>query len=248
MPEFLAPLTTLLGSVLATTHAAATTAGLDGALGWVIAIALLTCAVRVVLLPFAITGARNARRAAAAAPALRALQQKYVDRRDPDSLQDLMRERRAVQREHGLSSLGWVPLLIQMPLLISLYHLIMKVSGGSSVGALTAVTVASASAASVGGVHLGSRLLSGSMAEGALVLGLALCAGLATWATQRWFAMTPAPAAGDPMSVVQSVMPWLSLIGVVAGAFFVPAGLVLYWTFSNAWTLGQQAWLRQRFA
>lgn len=248
MPDFFAPLTTLLGSVLALTHALASTLGLDGAAGWVAAIALLTCVVRLVLLPFAIAGARTARASASAAPAMRELQRRYAGRRDADSRRQMITERRQIQRDHGISSIGCLPMLLQMPVLFSLYHLIMKLSGGGSVGALTAVTVASATAASIGGVHLGTRLLSGSALATGIVLGLALVAGASTWATQRWFAVTTTDEAVAGMHTLQSVMPWLSLVGVVIGAFFVPAGLVLYWAFSNLWTLGQQAWLRQRFA
>lgn len=246
MPDLFAPLTTLLGSVLALTHTATTAVLPDGAIAWILAIALLTVTVRLALLPFAVRGARNAHRSAAAAPAMRELQRKYADRRDPDSLQQMMAERRELQRKHGLSALGCLPLLLQMPVLFSLYHLMMKVSGGASVGALTTFTLASATAASIGGVHLGSRLLAGSLPQTMIVLGLAAIAGFATFATQRWFGSQPVD--DGSMAAMQHVMPWLSLGGVVVGAFFVPAGLVLYWAFSNLWTLGQQSVLRRMTA
>ena len=249
MQDLFAPLTTLLGTVLALTHTAASALGPDGAVAWIIAIGLLTVTVRMALLPFAVAGARNARRSAAAAPAMRELTAKYAGKRDSENLQRMMTERREIQREHGLSTLGCLPLLLQMPVLFSLYHLMMKVSGGTGVGALTALTLASATAASVGGVHLGSRLLAGSTGQAAIVLGVALLAGFATFAAQRWFATTPTGAGTpDAMTNVQAVMPWLSLGGVVVGAFFVPAGLVLYWAFSNVWTLAQQALLRRVLA
>lgn len=243
MPDFFAPLTALLGTLLALTHTAATTVVADGAIAWIIAIGLLTVAVRLALLPVAVRGARNARRSAAAAPAMRELQRKYADKHDPDSLQQMLTQRREIQREHGLSALGCLPMVLQMPVFFSLYHLMLKVSGGASVGALTTLTLASATAASIGGVQLGSRLLAGSLPQAAIVLGLAVVAGLATFATQRWFG-APVEAEG-PMAAVQAIMPWLSLGGVVLGAFFVPAGLVLYWAYSNVWTLGQQAMLNR---
>lgn len=245
MPDFFAPLTTLLGSVLAATHALTTASGLAGAAAWVVAIALLTCVVRLVLLPFAVHGARHARRAAAAAPALRALQQRYAGRRDPESLRRFTQERRAVQQEHGLSATAGLALLLQLPILLALYHLMTRLSDSTPVGALTVAAVASASVASIGGVHLGSRLATAGPAQAAIILGLALVAGGATWLAQRRFPLAPTDGVATSLS---AVVPWISLVGVVIGAFFVPTGVVLYWTFSNTWTLGQQAWLSHRFS
>ncbi|GAB3752421.1 hypothetical protein GCM10027599_12440 [Yimella radicis] len=246
MPDFFSPLTALLGTLLAGAHALATTIGLSGAADWVVAIALLTCAVRLVLLPLAISGAKHARAAAKAAPAMRELQAKYAGKRDQESIKAMMQERKAIQAEHGMSAAGCLPVLLQMPVFLSLYHLIMKVTDGKRVGALSNQAVGSAMAASLFGVGLDSRLNAVSGTQFVVILLIALVAGGATWATQRWFNFST-PAEGDPMAGVLKVMPWLSLVGVVFGAFFVPAGLVLYWMFSNLWTLGQQAVLVRKY-
>ncbi|MCG8655258.1 membrane protein insertase YidC [Yimella sp. NH-Cas1] len=151
MPDFFSPLTALLGTLLAGAHALATTIGLSGAADWVVAIALLTCAVRLVLLPLAISGAKHARAAAKAAPAMRELQAKYAGKRDQESIKAMMQERKAIQAEHGMSAAGCLPVLLQMPVFLSLYHLIMKVTDGKRVGALSNQAVGSASLLRSGG-------------------------------------------------------------------------------------------------
>lgn len=245
MPDFFSPLTSLLGSLLAGTHWLATAIGLTGALDWVVAIALLTCVVRLALLPFAVIGARHARAAASAAPAMKELQRKYAERKDADSIKEFMAERKKVQQEHGMSALGCLPMLLQTPVFLSLYHLITKVSAGHRVGALTAAMVASATSASIAGVELNTRLSATGGAQAVIMVVFALIAGWAVWAAQRWFSFS---IASDPTTTtVLRIMPWIAAGGVVLGAFVVPAGLVLYWAFSNLWTLVQQGVLHRRY-
>jgi YidC/Oxa1 family membrane protein insertase len=49
------------------------------------------------------------------------------------------------------------------------------------------------------------------------------------------------------MASTQRLMPWLGAVGVLAAAWLVPAGLVVYWVANNAWSFAQQG-LIWRFA
>lgn len=67
-------------------------------------------------------------------------------------------EQKAIHAEHGVSGWSLAPALLQLPLFYALYRVVSDLTAGHSVGALDAGLVASASAASVAGLHLTSHL------------------------------------------------------------------------------------------
>lgn len=254
MSDLFTPVTSALASVLAGTHTLATSLGLaaGSASAWLLSIALLVVAVRTLLLPLVVRGVRDAHARAKARPQLLDLQRRYAGWRDLESLQRLRAAKREVHAEHGVSAWGLAPALLQLPLLFALYRVISDVTAGHGVGALDAGLVASASSASVLGLHLSSRLgatLQQSPAAALALLAVAALAALASYATQRWFVLPMTDPTGQPelMSSMQRVMPALGAVGVLVSAWFVPAGLVVYWCLNNLWTFAQQG-LVWRFA
>ena len=154
-------------------------------------------------------------------------------------------EQKAIHAEHGVSGWSLAPALLQLPLFYALYRVVSDLTAGHSVGALDAGLVASASAASVAGLHLTSHLgstLAASLPAGLVMVALAVGAALLSLLAQRWFVLPMTNVADLPegMATVQRLMPWLGAVGVLAAAAFVPAGLVVYWLFNNAWTFVQQ--------
>jgi YidC/Oxa1 family membrane protein insertase len=120
-----------------------------------------------------------------------------------------------------------------------------ELTAGPSVGGLDAGLVASASAASIAGLHLMSHLgatLTQSVPAGLLIVAAALAAALLSLLTQRWFVlpMTDAIDLPESMATAQRLMPWLGALGVLAAAAFIPVGLIVYWLFNNVWTFAQQ--------
>src|ERR671938_499209 len=88
-------------------------------LGWGLAIVGLTVLVRVCTLPLVVKQFRSQRELRKHMPEMRALQARYKDDRER-----LTREMQAYYREHGINPLGaFAPLLIQIPVFISLYYL-----------------------------------------------------------------------------------------------------------------------------
>ncbi len=81
------------------------------------------------------------------------------------------------------------------------------------------------------------------------MVALAGGAALLSLLAQRWFVLPMTNVADLPegMATVQRLMPWLGAVGVLAAAAFVPAGLIVYWLFNNAWTFALQG-LIWRFA
>jgi YidC/Oxa1 family membrane protein insertase len=238
------PLKHVLSTLLSSTHDLVTQLGAapGGAVGWCLSIAAIVVVVRSLLLPITVHTVRNARRSAHARPQLQEIARRYRGRTDTDSLRAMMEERRAVSAEHGVSRLGCLPVLLQLPLWFALYHLLADVAAGTPVGSMDAEQVALFDRAQLFGVGLAdSGLLGQGGVHLAVVLGLAAVAALVSFATQHLFVMPNTPTEGMPEAMQQAtrLMPTLSAVGLLAAGAFVPVGLLVYWVASQAWTLGQ---------
>ena len=240
-------LTQLIAAALATAHSLVTGLGLpaDGSLGWMLAVIALVAAVRVALLPVVAHGVRLAHAGARARPHLRELQQRYAGRTDPDSLRELLAARRAVNAEHGVSRLGCLPVLLQLPILFALYGVLNAVAHRQPVGAMDAALVASAGSATVLGVSLADRwgdAVGHSAGHALVVVALASLAAALSYLTQRYAVLPNQVLDGlpDAFAQAQRAMPALSAVGILVGAVAVPVGLLVYWVANNAFTLVQQ--------
>lgn len=244
--SLLDPITHALAAVLAATHDALAALGADpdSALTWLLCVTVVVVLVRTALLPFVVHGVRQAHAASRARPHLRDLTERYRGRTDADSLRRMMDERRRVSAEHGVSRLGCLPVLVQLPVWLGLYHLISDVASGTVVGAIGAGLVSSLGAASVLGVSLAARGYSGVGPTHLLVVaGLALTAAGLSYATQRFF-VAPNTLLDDmpeAMATAHRMMPALSAVGLLVAGGVVPVALLLYWVVSSTWTLGQSA-------
>lgn len=244
--SLLEPISHALAAVLATTHHALTSFGAppDGAATWVLGIASLVVLVRLLLLPFVAHGVRQAHAAARARPHLRGIAEHYQGRTDAESIRAHMDERRAVSTEHGVSRLGCLPVLVQLPVWIALYHFVSDVASGSVVGAMDAGLVSSFGAATVVGVSLaGHGYLGSGAVHLAVVAGLAATAATLSYVTQRHVVApnTPMDQMPEAMVAAQRIMPVLSAGGMLLAGGVVPVALLVYWVCSQTWTLGQSA-------
>ncbi|WP_109507449.1 membrane protein insertase YidC [Nocardioides speluncae] len=240
------PLTHALAAVLAAAHATVTSFGLDPASGlaWLLSIAAIVVVVRLALLPLTVHGVRLAHAGAHARPELRKLTERYRGRTDAESLRAFMAERRQIAGDHGMSRLGCLPLLLQLPVWLALYRLLAEAAAGHSLGAMGATLVASLGAATVAGVHLAERgYLGGGPAHLAVVASLAVVAAAASYVTQRFFVArnTVTDELPEAMARAQALMPTLSAVGLLVAGGVVPVALLVYWACNNLWTLGQSA-------
>jgi YidC/Oxa1 family membrane protein insertase len=240
------PLSHALAAVVAAAHAGLTSLGADPASGttWVLCIAAVVAMVRVALLPLAVHGVRLARASARARPQLQALDKRYRDRKDPESIRAFMAERRRIAAEHKMSRLGCLPLLVQLPIWLALYHLVADVAAGAPVGAVNTELVASLGTATVLGVSLAQRgYLGAGWTHLAVVAGLAGTAAILSYVTQKYLIAPNALLTDIPevMARTQQMMPAISAIGLVVAGGVVPVALLVYWVCNAAWTLGQSA-------
>ena len=240
------PMSHALAAVIAAAHVGLTSLGADPAAGttWLLCILAVVVVVRVALLPLVVHGVRLAHASARARPHLQDLASRYRNRKDADSMRRLMEERRRIAAEHGMSRLGCLPLLIQLPIWLALYHLLAEVAAGVPVGAMTPELVASLGAATLLGVPLAERGYLGAGAPHlAVVAGMALAAAALAYATQRYLVAPNTVTDGLPEAVAraQQLMPALSALGLIVVGGVVPVALLAYWVCNSMWTLGQSA-------
>lgn len=159
-------------------------------------------------------------------------------------MRELMAERRRIASEHGVSRLGCLPMLIQLPIWLSLYHLLADVAGGAAVGAMGPELVASLGAATLLGVPLAERgYLGFGITHLVVVAGLALAASALSFVTQKYLVAPNTSTVDLPEAVAKAyqVMPAMSALGLLVAAGVVPVALLLYWVCNSTWTLGQSA-------
>lgn len=173
-----------------------------------IAIIILTIVIKVLLLPFALKQIKSMKSMQEIQPKVAALQKKYKNDRAKLSI-----EMQKLYREHNISPLaGCLPLLIQMPFLVSIFY------------ALQGFQYDSAHA---------SFLWLSSLASKDPTYVLPILSAVSTWALS---AQTAPKNAEGPQKMMTYFMPLF--IGYISINF--PSGLVIYWVVSNLFQLVQQ--------
>ncbi|WP_433474191.1 YidC/Oxa1 family membrane protein insertase [Spirillospora sp. CA-142024] len=198
------------------------------------AIIVFTLAVRLAMLPLAVSAAKGERVRTRLLPQVQALQKRHAG--DPRRLQ---RETAALYEAQGTTPLsGCLPMFAQMPFFMVMYRLFTSATVAGHQNALLAHTLL--------GAPLGQNWVGlvggGLLTPPSLVfLGLfALMAALAVWSSRRAARTAPAGAAG----VLARVAPF----GTVVFTAFVPLAAGLYLLVSGVWTAAERAVLHRRTA
>ena len=109
--------------------------GIGWLLGWldsitgnyILALALFALVIQILLLPFAIKQQKNSIKQAKLAPKLMAIRKKYAGRDDRVTKQKVQQETMDLYQQEGFNPAGGcLPLLIQMPIILILYQVIIK--------------------------------------------------------------------------------------------------------------------------
>ncbi len=197
------------------------------------AIAMLTISVRVLLIPLTSKQVKSQRAMQQLQPELKKLQAKHKGDR-----QRLNEEMMKLYKEHKANPLaGCLPLILQMPLFIILYRLIIDLSKVPPRHIPIGSDLYQALAASSGkllsfGIDLAKKPQS--------VVGLLLVAAVVAtgyYQQKQMTARMSKDAINPQMQMVTKILP--GFFGLIS--LSVPAGVVLYFVVSNVWQIGQQA-------
>jgi YidC/Oxa1 family membrane protein insertase len=184
-------------------------------LGWGLAIVGLTVVVRLCTLPLVVSQFRSQRELRRHMPRMQELRKRHKD--EPERLQ---RELRAYYEEHGINPLAaFLPLLVQIPVFISLYYLMRSDASSGLFGDSGLLFIPSLT----------------DKPHGAVLVAL-----IATYlASQIAGSLIATRSMQGGQRGLMLVLPLL-FVGVVAR---FPAGLAVYWITTSLWTLGQQVCL-----
>ena len=216
--------------------------GIPYSYGW--AIILFTIIIKLVTLPLTMTQMRSARSTQALQPQLKELQKKYAKDRET-----LSQKQMELYKEAGVNPLGGcLPLVIQFPVLIGLYHSLIRLAGMGELRNQRFFWIPNLAFpdAEVGTGWLSQAYQAKDWTQLITYLILPVLLVITQIVVQK---MTQAsqPTSGDSqqgmmgqMMLVMSLMFGWITVGV-------PAGLALYWVVSNVLSLAQQYFLVNRF-
>jgi len=212
---------------------------------WVLSIAGLTVTIRALLIPLFVKQIKSSRNMQLLQPQIKELQKKYGHDR-----QRLAEEQMKLWKETGTNPFAsCLPLLLQMPIFFALFHVINYAAKGRPSGLLTTEHAASLKQA----VFLGGRIADTFMNSAhletkiiAMVMVIAMCATQFVTQRQLMAKNMPPDALTGPYAQQQKILLYmLPIVFAISGVAF-PIGVLIYWTVSNLWTMGQQFYVIRR--
>ncbi|UFU03033.1 membrane protein insertase YidC [Ruania suaedae] len=249
------PLMIAVAWIMVRAHDVLTFIGLDPAGGWtwLLSIVALVVVIRILLIPLFVRQIKASRGMQMVQPEIQKLQKKYKGKTDPASRQAMQQEMMAIYREAGTSPFAsCLPILAQMPIFFSLYRVLISLSTlatgnyerSDSIGPLTQALAQQAEASEIFGASLSSTFMDDGATWSVRVVTavLILLMSATTLFTQRQLTMKnmPASALDNPMARQQRMLMYIfPLIFIFVGVNF-PIGVLIYWSTSNLWTMGQQ--------
>jgi YidC/Oxa1 family membrane protein insertase len=233
--------------------------GENSFLSYALAIVLIVMLVRLLIVPLFVRSVKAQRTMQMLQPHIKEIREKYKNDR-----QQMNQKIMELQKEHGNPLLGCLPLLLQIPLFISLFHVFRAIQptsdghGGyyfKAASGLTVEEVQSIATAKLGGVSLAAAFTNSSSeldflhASGIAVritcVLMIITMSLTTFITQKQIMARNGPA--DPQQqMIQRVLLYASPLFLAVFGFNFPIAVLLYWLTTNLWSMGQQHFIIKR--
>ncbi|MGV8979224.1 MAG: membrane protein insertase YidC [Cellulomonas sp.] len=254
------PIMVAVAWIMVQFHTLLSHVGLDPASGaaWALSIVGLVIVIRIILIPLFVKQIKASRGMQLLSPEMQAIQKKYKGKSDPASREAMSRETMELYKKHGTNPFAsCLPILAQSPIFFALFRVLYslpKVSTGSyaksSIGPLDAATAGQIEHATIFGAPLSGFFMQkdGGTTVKIVTVVLILAMSATTFLTQRQLTMKNMPPAAlqGPMAQQQKMLLYLMpLIFAFSGVNF-PIGVLLYWTTTNLWSMGQQFYTIRR--
>jgi YidC/Oxa1 family membrane protein insertase len=246
------PFRWLVSAIMVAFHDGLSAVGMPAAGGWTWTLSIigLVLVIRAALIPVFLAQVRTQRRMRLLQPDLKELQDRYKGRTDQASRQAMAQEQMALYKKHGTNPFSaCLPLLIQAPFFLALFQVLSGVSDASrqgvGIGVMGHDQVIQFDSSSIFGAPLSASLLHGggepaAVAVLAVVMILVMIAS--QFLTQKLVASRTMVGQDpdSPMMRQQQILLYVLPVVFGVGGIFFPIGVLVYWTVSNLWTLGQQ--------
>jgi YidC/Oxa1 family membrane protein insertase len=241
----LTPLYYAVSGVMLAWHELFTLIGLDpaGGASWALSIIGLTVVIRAALIPLFVKQIKASRNMQLIQPKVKELQKKYGHDRER-----LAQETMKLYKDSGTNPFAsCLPILLQMPIFFALFRLIDQAAKhGTAHGFLTEKTANQLRGAEIfGSLPISASFTSpgdGGTAVQIVAAGLVLAMTATTFTTQRQLMAKnmPKDALTGPYAQQQKMLLYVLPVVFAVGGIAFPIGVLLYWTTSNLWTMGQQ--------
>lgn len=252
------PFRWLVSAIMVAFHDGLAAMGMPAADGWTWTLSIigLVLVIRAALIPVFLAQVRAQRRMRLLQPDLKELQDRYKGRTDPASRQAMAQEQMALYKKHGTNPFSaCLPLLIQAPFFLALFQVLSGISNasrqGEGMGVMGHDQVVQFDSSSIFGAPLSASLLHGggdpaAVAVLAVVMILVMIAS--QFLTQKLVAARTMDGQESDRLLMRQQQVLLYVLPVVfgVGGIFFPIGVLVYWTVSNLWTLGQQFLVSRR--
>ena len=253
---WLEPLEWVVASLMVVWHKAFTFVGLGSASGaaWALSIVGLVVTIRIVLIPLFVKQIKASRAMQMIAPELKAVQAKYKGKKDQASREAMSRETMELYSKHRTNPFSsCLPMLVQAPIFFALFRVLNGLENPESnvskgLGLLTPELADEARNATIFGAQLSDKFTTGDTATKIVAAVLIVAMVATTFTTQRQLTRKnmPKSALEGPMARQQQLLMYaLPFIFVLTGPNF-PIGVLIYWTTTNLWTMGQQYYVIKR--
>ncbi|MFD6139615.1 membrane protein insertase YidC [Promicromonospora sp. NPDC060271] len=254
---FLYPIEWVVAWIIYGSHWLFTTLGMSAGPGtaWVLSIVALVIVIRIVLIPLFFKQIKASRGMQMIQPELQAVQKKYKGKTDPASRENMTRETMELYRKHGTNPFAsCMPILLQSPIFFALFRVLnglKAISEGNAdpIGPITQSVAGDIESSTLFGAQLSDVFLqTDSWVSRAVVIALIVAMSVTTFTTQRQLTMKNMPPAAleGPMAQTQKLMLYmLPIVFAISGVNF-PVGVLIYWTVTNLWSMGQQYYTIKR--
>jgi YidC/Oxa1 family membrane protein insertase len=206
---------------------------------WALSIIFLTMIIRTALIPLFVKQIKNSRNLQLLQPKVKELQKKYGHDRER-----LTQETMKLYKDTGTNPLAsCLPLLLQMPIFLSLFRTLNKASDGEGVGFMTDKLARTLANGEIFGVKISDSFTSADSASTrVLTMTLVVLMTITTFTTQRQLMRKnmPESALTGQYAQQQKILLYVLPVVFAVGGIAFPIGVLLYWSTSNLWTMGQQ--------
>jgi len=214
--------------------------GPESGWAWALSIVGLTLVIRAALIPLFVKQIKSSRNMQLLQPKVKELQKKYGHDRER-----LAQETMALYKETGTNPFAsCLPILMQAPIFIALFRVLNKATQEVGLGVLTDADAVQLDRAALLGVEISNTFITagGNWAIYVLCGVLVLLMTATTFTTQRQLMRKnmPASALTGPYAQQQKMLLYILPVAFGFGGIFFPVGVLLYWSTSNLWTMGQQ--------
>ena len=219
--------------------------------GWGLSIVLLTVVIRALLLPLAFKQFHSMQKLQRVAPELKAIQNKYKDDKQRQQ-QEMMK----LYREHGVNpAASCLPLAAQIPVFIGLFYTLRTKLREDICPAIqhayqntyahvhhVSASVAAGHNTACGANHGAGFLFINDLTNKATGVTLIVLIVLYVGTQLASSLLMSTPTMDQTQRRIMLLMPLFFLIFIIQ----FPAGLIVYWITTNAWTMLQQYVIRRR--